>query len=570
MSDGTTLVSDHYYPRGNIPSPTLLMRQPYGRDIASTVVYAHPIWFARHGYNVVIQDVRGRGDSEGHFYPFRHEARDGFDTIALLRERPESNGKFGMYGFSYQGMTQWLAAAEQPEGLVCIAPAQTAHDLYHGWFYSGGALKLASTLGWGLQMLKEDARRLGLHEASAMLERAWSNLPAQYLETPYGRHPILQQPGLPTYVNDWLDYDQPGPYWEALDISTKMDRIAIPALHLSGWYDTYLSGSIDGFLAACAEAQLPARDHQYLVAGPWQHIPWGQRLGPHNFGPEANLDTDALHLRFFNHYLKDSGEFADEPRIRHFALNQNHWHTAASWPSPTNSRLQTPKLSTLESSLPSPTVEAVSAPTNYQLAAEQLSVDRPFLTLHLHSNGRANSSKGDGTLTPHAPTAEEPSDTYIYDPEVPVIAPGGLEQGNNILVYTSATLTEKLHLFGHPLLELHAQTSAPCADFIAKLILLKSAGDAIFLSIGILRSTHTADTPQLFHIQLDATSCVFFPGDQIRLEVASSAYPLFDRNPSTALPARVASPWNWRRSTQTIHHTSEFPSILHLPLQGAP
>ncbi len=143
MSDGAELVSDHSYPPGGGPHPTLLMRQPDGRDIASTVVYAHPIWFARHGYNVVIQDVRGRGDSEGEFYPFRHEARDGSETIAWLRTRPESNGRIGMYGFSYQGITQLLAAAEQPEGLVCIAPGMTACDLYHGWFYHNGALRLA-------------------------------------------------------------------------------------------------------------------------------------------------------------------------------------------------------------------------------------------------------------------------------------------------------------------------------------------------------------------------------------------------------------------------------------------
>jgi putative CocE/NonD family hydrolase len=553
MSDGTTLISDHYYPPGGGEQPTLLMRQPYGRDIASTVVYAHPTWFARHGYNVVIQDVRGRGDSEGTFYPFRHEARDGFDTIAALRQRPESNGKFGMYGFSYQGMTQWLAAAEQPVGLLCIAPAQTAHDLYRGWFYSGGALKLASTLGWGLQMLKEDARRLGLHETSAMLERAWSNLPANFLETPYARHPILQQPGLPTYLNDWIEHDAPGPYWEALDISTKMSRIAIPALHLSGWYDTYLAGSVDGFLAACREASPEARDHQYLVAGPWQHIPWGQRIGSHDFGAASNLDTDALHLRFFNHFLKGTGEFAHEPRIRHFALNQNQWHTAPAWP--LHSQLENSKLITPEPSL-----------------------SAPALTLHLHSHSQANSSKGTGTLSLDAPTAEEPSDTYIYDPEVPVIAPGGLanapgplnqallEQGNNLLVYTSAPLTQPLHVFGHPTLTLHAQTSAPHSDFIAKLILLKPYGEALFLTIGILRGTHTHDTPHAFQIQLDPTSVVFLPGESVRLEIASSAYPLFDRNPSTAIPPRLASPWNWRRSTQTIHHTPDFPSALHLPL----
>src|SRR5271165_2171087 len=109
MSDGVELVSDHYYPPEPGPQPTLLMRQPYGRDIASTVVYAHPVWFARHGYNVVIQDVRGRGDSLGDFYPFRHEARDGQETISWLRRRPEGNGRIGMYGFSYQGITQLLA-----------------------------------------------------------------------------------------------------------------------------------------------------------------------------------------------------------------------------------------------------------------------------------------------------------------------------------------------------------------------------------------------------------------------------------------------------------------------------
>src|SRR5271155_6221302 len=120
MSDGVVLVSDHYYPPTPGPQPTLLMRQPYGRDIASTVVYAHPVWFARHGYHVAIQDVRGRGGSDGVFYPFRNEGRDGAETIAWLRKHPACSGRIGMYGFSYQGSTQLLAAAESPEGLKSI------------------------------------------------------------------------------------------------------------------------------------------------------------------------------------------------------------------------------------------------------------------------------------------------------------------------------------------------------------------------------------------------------------------------------------------------------------------
>ena len=242
MSDGVELVSDHYYPlrpdHQTRPQPTLLMRQPYGRDIASTVVYAHPVWFARHGYNVVVQDVRGRGDSGGDFYPFRHEAQDGAETIAWLRTRPESNGRVGMYGFSYQGITQLLAGAQQPEGLQCIAPGMTACDLYNGWFYNNGALRLASTLGWGLQMLKEDARRRKLREASDRLEQAWANLAAQTSFLPFREHPALHSEGVPQYVVDWFDHAEPGEYWHEMDVSQSLDRINVPALHVSGWYDT--------------------------------------------------------------------------------------------------------------------------------------------------------------------------------------------------------------------------------------------------------------------------------------------------------------------------------------------
>ena len=301
LSDGVELVSDHYYPPRPGPNPTLLMRQPYGRAIASTVVYAHPAWFARHGYNVVIQDVRGCGDSEGEFYPFRHEARDGAETIAWLRTGPESNGRIGMYGFSYQGITQLLAASSQPEGLACIAPGMTACDLYNGWFYNNGALRLASTLGWGFQMLKADARRKRLREASDRLEQAWANLASQTSALPFGAHPALHGEGVPRYVLDWLDHDQPGEYWTALDVSQSINRIRVPALHIAGWYDPYLKGSIDGFLALtkCAGAAL-AREHQYLIAGPWVHIPWGDRVGTTDFGPDALLDTDAILLRWFN------------------------------------------------------------------------------------------------------------------------------------------------------------------------------------------------------------------------------------------------------------------------------
>jgi putative CocE/NonD family hydrolase len=543
MSDGVRLVSDHYYPPGDGPFPALLMRQPYGRDIASTVVYAHPVWFARHGYHVVVQDVRGRGDSEGDFYPFRHERRDGAETIAWLRRHPRCNGRIGMYGFSYQGLTQLLAAAEQPEGLVCIAPGMTACDLYHGWFYRNGALRLTSTLAWGIQMMRADARRRGLHKASAALEAAWNNVRAQANLAPYGEHPALLHEGLPEYVRDWVTNDRPGQYWEELDVSRDLKRIAIPALHVSGWFDTYLNGSVNGFLALTKSAASEfARKNQYLIAGPWIHIPWGDFIGGQSLGGEALVDTDVILLRWFNHWLKDSGEFDEQPRVRYFALGENRWFGADQWP----------EQSTLE--------------------------------LYLHSKGRANSRKGDGSLTQDGPGSEEPRDVFVYDPEVPVFAPGGplamsgphdqaeMELGNNLLVYTGEPLLEKLHVFGHPRITLYTATSAPSADFTAKLVRVLQNGRAEFVSIGVARSSflfgehYEADAVQRWDFDLDPTSCVFFPGERVRLEIASSAFPLFERNSSTDVPASQASHWNWRRSTQQILHTAEFKSVLRLPV----
>lgn len=550
LSDRVALVSDHYYPAGEGPWPTLLMRQPYGRDIASTVVYAHPIWFARHGYHVVIQDVRGRGDSEGEFYAFRHEASDGAETIAWLLGHAACNGRIGMYGFSYQGSTQLLAAAEQPEGLVCIAPHMTAADLFHGWFYHRGALRLASTLGWGIQMLREDARRLGLKDASDRLESAWLSVRAQAAFVPYAEHPAIIDQRLPSYVRDWIahrDGDVGGnSFWSDLDISSRMDRIMVPALHIAGWYDTYLEGSIAGFVAMRKNAgSEQARENQYLVAGPWVHIPWGDRVGEMKLGAAANIDTDALLLRWFNHWLRDSREFAEEPMVRHFALGENAWHAADEWPEETTH------------------------------------------TLYLHSDGSANSRKGNGWLSSDPPGEAEPRDVYVYDPEVPVIAPGGqlamsggydqaaLKMGNNLLVYTTAPMAKATHIFGQPRVTLYAMTSAGHSDFTAKLVRVTESGIAEFICIGIARSSwlfretgYQADTVQRWEFTLEPTSLVLAKGDALRLEIASSAFPLYDRNPSRDVLPQNATPWNWGRSTQQIVHTKDCPSVLHLPISG--
>ena len=546
LSDGTTLVSDHYYPEGKGPWPTLLMRQPYGRDIASTVVYRHPAWYAQHDYHVVIQDVRGRGGSSGDFYPFRNEARDGAETIAWLRSHAACNGRIGMYGFSYQGATQLLAAAEQPNGLQCIAPHMTAADLYSGWFYHHGALRLGSALGWGIQLLREDARRRNLRDAGARLEEAWISVRSQAALAPYGSHPAIADPALPSYVRDWFSHPASGPYWTEQDISARIDRILLPALHLAGWFDTYLEGSIAGYLALRSGAGSEfARENQYLIAGPWIHFPWGDRAGDTNFGRSANLDTDEILLRWFNHWLKDSGEFKEEKHVRYFVLGGNDWRTADEFPG------------------------------------------HAAHPLFLRCAGAANSRRGDGCLASCAPEGEEPRDIFVYDPAVPVLAPGGpqalsgpfdqaaLELGNNLLVYTSEPVKREMEVFGQPRIRLYAATSASHADFTAKLVRVLPSGRAEFLCIGIARSSwlfrNTAYTPDHAHqweFTLEPIAFTLAPGERLRLEIASSAFPLYDRNPSTDTPPHLAGNWSWARSTQQVLHTPSRPSAIYLPIRG--
>lgn len=545
LPDGTVLVSDHYYPPEPGPSPTLLMRQPYGRCVASTVVYAQPAWFAAQGYNVVIQDVRGRGESSGAFYPFRHEGRDGAATIDWLAGRPECNGRIGMYGFSYQGLTQLLAAAEQPEALRCIAPAQTAGDLFSGWFYHQGAYRLASSVGWALQMLRGDARKRRLRSAGRQLEDAATRLPELLAFGPYSRIGCLTARGLPTYHRDWTTHRRAGGWWSRHDVSTRADRIRVPALHLWGWFDTYLDGGEQLYQRLLAESKAP----QYLVAGPWNHIPWSRYSGEVDHGPDAVLDTDRLLLRWFNHWLKDSGEFAGEPRVRSFALGENRWRVLAAWPRPSD-----PDLSVQD--------------------------------WYLDSDGRANAIHGDGSLSLTPPTGPRPRDGFVHEPEVPVAAPGpGAAPGaylqnrqdsmNNVLVYTSPVLTGPLRIAGRPRVRLHATSRTGSADLVAKLVRVLADGRSYNVCLGIVRSSWlfgsrglTPDRVQCWDFDLEPTHCVFAAGERLRLIVTGSAFPLYDRNPGSGVSPEAAHSQDWLQNQQQIVHDHDHPSRLRLPLEA--
>jgi uncharacterized protein len=538
MRDGCRLVADIYRPSGPGPWPVLLMRQPYGRDIASTVVYAHPPWWARRGFLVVIQDVRGRGDSEGEFYPFRGEEADGYDTVQWAAGLEGSNGRVGMYGFSYQASTQVLAALARPPALRAIAPHMTAFDLSSGWFHRGGILQLSTTVGWANQMLREDARRRGATAAAAELDESYLAPGRLSSALPLREARPLTDAGLPTYGRDWLAEPATSPYWGEFDLRERAAALRLPMFHLSGWYDLYLRGSLDGYRVMSAR-----QPDQYLLAGPWVHLPWGNLVGGADLGPEAIPRVDEAMAAWFHHWLDHEHPRGEAPLrgCRYFVLGENTWRSATTWPPP-------------------------------EVADE---------TWFLASGGRANSRFGDGRLTPEG--ASGPDDLFNYDPEVPVVAPGGnhgglahfgphdlaaQQQGLNLLVYTSPPLATARVVAGAPRVVVHLRSSAPRTHLVARLSRVTADGRAVFLTLGaaVAEAAEGAEVT----LPLDATAVRVAEGERLRLDLASSAFPLLVRHPNTREdPVAVTSPAQYRRALQVVYHNPAKPSRLQLPVLPA-
>jgi predicted acyl esterase len=267
--DGTTLVADLWHPRGPGPWPTLLVRAAYGRAVASSVTAPHPSVLAREGYLVVTQDVRGRGDSDGRFDPFVHEADDGADAVAWAAALPESDGNVGMYGFSYQGATQLLAASAQPPALRAIAPAMCSADPAEGFLWTNGAFRLGFATSWAAQL------------AGAPHE-------------------------------EWHRWDD----WRAARCGPAVDPLSLhlPALFTIGWYDTF-AGAGWRDLAAYAGPS-------WLVGAPWAHMPWS---------PDPHVATDA-HLAFFDEHVARREPRRPMARVRSLAVGASQWSCAETWP----------------------------------------------------------------------------------------------------------------------------------------------------------------------------------------------------------------------------------------------
>ncbi|MGH2497518.1 MAG: CocE/NonD family hydrolase [Ktedonobacteraceae bacterium] len=572
MRDGTTLRANIYRPVGEGKWPVLLTRLPYGKDLPGGTAILDPAQVARRGYVVIVQDTRGRSASEGEWVPFIYEAQDGYDTVEWAAQLPHSNGSVGMYGISYFGFTQWATAVLQPPALKAIVPAQTWNDPFNGVTFRGGALELGSAGSWQLMMgidvlmrrHRNDPQALGrsiyllAKETDALGKQGYWSLPLREFG-PLQRHDIAPQ----FFENFNSPLDREHELVKPLAIFQQQERVTVPAFNVGGWYDIFLQDTIANFKFLRENGNSPEARQSKLLIGPWTHGSFSNPVGELNFGfgssaafIDLQIDFGSLQVRWFDHWLKgiDTGMLKEAP-IKLFVMGANVWRDEQEWPL------------------------ARAVDTRY----------------YLHSNDRANSLHGNGYLTTDKPDSHEPaSDRYEYDPANPVITHGGAllmtpeyapgpydqratESRQDVLVYTSGELKEDLEVTGPVTVHLWAISSASDTDFVARLVDVHPDGYAQNLTDGIIRARYRnfqrgESLPSLiepgkayeYEIDLWATSNVFKAGHRIRLDVTSSNFPRWDRNPNTGHDFGVDTETAVAR--QTILHDPEHASYVVLPV----
>jgi putative CocE/NonD family hydrolase len=548
--DGVTLLADVYRPAGDGPFFVLLTRTPYNKDGFS--VFGHRA--AARGFMVVVQDVRGRYNSEGEWYPFKHEIDDGYDTVEWAAALPHANGKVGMFSGSYVGATQMLAAIGQPPHLAGICPIVTASNYHENWTYQGGAFEQWFNESWTSGLAQDTYSRQIQKSANAMIGGTvlpLKNFPVFNVQATQDGLALTHT--LAPYFLDWLDHPTYDSYWKQWSIEENYDKIQVPALTIAAWYDIFLGGSLRNYTGLKAHAgNEAARSGQRLIVAVGGHSGWGQTVGQVDFGPDAAFDENDLVLEWYDYlFLGKQNQFANGKPVRIFVMGENKWRDEDAWP-----------------------------------------LERSVTTRYfLRSTGKANSASGDGELSTSAPD-KQAVDGFVYDPANPVptvggplccdpmhLAPGARDQKEvearpDVLVYSTPPLDSDLEVTGPVTLDLFSSSSAVDTDFTAKLVDLWPNGFAQNLTEGILRASYRESTSAAkpivpgkvyeYKIDLWSTSNVFLKGHQIRLEISSSNFPRFDRNLNTGKPASTDA--IFVKATNTILHDAAHTSTLLLPI----
>ena len=555
--DGVRLDADIYRPDTTEELPILLMRQPYGREIASTVVYAHPRWYAAQGYIVVIQDVRGRGTSEGKFDLFTHEVADGLDTISWVSQLPQSTGKVGMYGFSYQGMTQLYAAAHQPEALRAIAPAMVAYDLYTDWAYENGAFCLYANLAWAIQLAGETARLAGDEAAYLELHQASHNLS---FDGAIPANPeLMQRLAADSFYHQWLhNYDSDARYWQERSPKYLLQNVDLPMLHVGGWFDPYLRGTLNLYRSMAAKSNYP----QHLLVGAWAHLPWGRKLGAIDYGVEAQNPIDEIQIRWFDRFLKDidTGWLEEHP-ICLFEMGSNQWQELDSL----KNKQQT-----------------------YYLASDGLASIREDSGMLWQYESKTSSESIppkqllEQNLTEVITEFNNNTDILVHDPWRPVPAMGGhssfpsgssdrssLDCRSDILTYTTAPLESDLHILGEVNLEVYCSSDKPSFDLCAVLSTVQLDGKVFNFTQGYITVNSDTSNIQAVKIPFQSTCMCVKAGNSLRLSLSAACFPAYPVNAGTGKLPYESRLIEMEIITISVYSGADYPSQISLSIPSA-
>lgn len=535
MRDGITLSADIYLPEANEKVPAVVVRTPYLK--VHKTVHETGTFLAQNGIAAVYIDVRGRGDSDGTFDAYFQEADDGYDSIEWVAAQSWCDGNVGTMGGSYLARIQWLTALKQPPSLKTMVAMVTPSDPFVEW---PTGIPSPFHLCW-------------LYMTSG---RVMQNIDLVNWEEIYKHLPMIEMDTLTGRIMDrWREeFDHPNldDWWKRICYQDKFEQIDLPVLHISGWYDDEQVGTPLNFHGMTTRgASEHARSNQKMIMGPWPHqINQSTKLGELDFGPESLIDLNGYLLRWFNYWLKaEKNGVMDEPAIKLFIMGENKWREENEWP----------------------------------LARTKWT---PF---YFHSNGNANSRFGDGKLDTQAPNgAEAEADHFAYDPmnPVPFISDatssqiGGpddysaVERRDDVLVFTTDALEEDTEVTGPIKATVFAASSAVDTDFTVKLLDVWPNGISQRLTDGFVRARFREgmESPslivpeQVYEYTIDCwnTSHVFKKGHKIRVEVASSAFPKYDRNLNTG--EALGRTTEAVIAHQTIYHSPKYPSAINLPI----
>jgi uncharacterized protein len=530
-SDGVPLVADIYRPQPDEPRPTILVRIPFSRSFKNDLgAAAIGKFWASRGYNVVIQGSRGRYKSGGDYYPLRNERRDGIETLRWLAQQPWFDGRLGMWGGSVFGYTQWVLADQSnpgPSALMIQICSSSVHDM----FYPGGAFSLESALYWAV-------RSRGPKDETPAL---------QALNRGFDGFPLIEADDRAVrdigFFDDWVLHHEVDAYWKEIDGDQRARSIQAPVLLMAGWSDPFLPSQLRDFETIVRNADPRVAAESRLIIGPWTHadsirFPDGTRAGPYR---KASL---APSVAWFDHELRGLPLDGSVPSpVRIYVMGENIWRDEQEWP-----------------------------PARAQRTA-----------YYFHGEGRANTLHGDGRLTLQPPGDAEPEDTFAFNPGDPVPSRGGamlgpragialqngIENRRDVLVYSSAPLRRDLEVTGPVSAILNVSTTAENTDFTVKLVDVNAQGRAFNVSDGILRRTYPrgrnqAEVPFEITVDLWPTSMLFREGHRIRVEVSSSNYPRYDRNPNTNHD--ISTETAPLIATQTVYHSPGRISRIVLPV----